>query len=211
MHSVVVMAMHAAARGNEVEVLQNLIVSGKHDINEKDSMKRTPLHMAAWAGHSEIVRVLLKSKAKTDVLANDNFTALHFASNVDVVKLLVKSNKSLLSARVSKGNKTALHLAVSKGNVDVVKCLIDLGSDVAAKTSSGQSCLDLAKSEAMSEVIKGILQSKIDNQKGKKIEGTDDSSDLSERFHRNIPNCGHPAESNEFFIPNNVASSRYFR
>jgi ankyrin repeat protein len=198
------MAMHAAARGNEVEILQNLIVSGKHDINEKDSMKRTPLHMAAWAGHAEIVRVLLKSKAKTDVLANDNFTALHFASNVDVVKLLVKSNKSLLSARVSKGNKTALHIAVSKGNIDMVKCLIDLGSDVAAKTSSGQSCLDLAKTDEMSDVIKGFLQSKVDNQKAKKSDHTEDNS-----WQSNIPACTEPAETDEFTISAQTPSSRY--
>lgn len=202
------MAMHAAARGNELETLQNLIVSGKHDINEKDSMKRTPLHMAAWAGHAEIVRVLLKSKAKTDVLANDNFTALHFASNVDVIKLLVKGNKSLLSARVSKGNKTALHIAITKGNLEVVRCLIELGSDVGAKTSSGQSCLDLAKTDEMSEVIKSILQSKIENHKGKKSDHkNDDADDNSSK--RNIPNCTDPVESNEFTISQSP-SSRYY-
>lgn len=200
--------MHAAARENEVEILQNLIVSGKHDINEKDSMKRTPLHMAAWAGHTEIVRVLLKSKAKTDVLANDNFTALHFASTVDVIKLLVKGNKSLLSARVSKGNKTALHIAITKGNIEVVKCLIELGSDVAAKTSSGQSCLDLAKTDEMSEVIKSILQSKIENHKGKKLDHKKDDAD-DNSWKSNIPSCTDPALTNEFTISQSP-SSRYY-
>ena len=158
------MAMHLAARENEVEELQRLIISGKHDVNEKDSMRRTPLHIASWAGHAEIVEVLLRSKAKTDALANDNFTALHFAKNVDTIKALVKSNKALLSARISKGNKTALHLAVPKGNLDVVRCLIDLSSDVTAKTSNGQSCLELAKSDEMYAYIKETMQSKVEKQ-----------------------------------------------
>ena len=156
--------MHSAARENEVEELQRLIVSGKYDINEKDTMRRTPLHIASWAGNSEVVEVLLRSKAKTDALANDNFTALHFAKNVDTIKALVKSNKALLSARISKGNKTALHLAVPKGNLDVVRCLIDLGSDVTAKTSSGQSCLELAKSDDMYAFIAETMQSRIEKQ-----------------------------------------------
>lgn len=156
--------MHKAARENAVEDIRNLIVTGKYDINEKDAMKRTPLHMASWAGNTEIVKLLLRSKAKTDAIANDNFTALHFATNVEVIKLLVKSNKALIHARVSKGNKTALHIAVTKGNIEIIQCLIDLGSDVTAKTSSGQSCLELAKNDEIYSLIKGIMQSKIDKQ-----------------------------------------------
>ena len=156
--------MHVAARENKVEEMQNLIVTGKYDINEKDFMKRTPLHMASWAGNVEIVKLLIRSKAKTDAIANDNFTALHFATNVEVIKQLVKSNKALLHTRVSKGNKTALHIAVSKGNIEIVQCLIDLGSDVTAKTSSGQSCLELAKNDEIYSLIKNILQNKIEKQ-----------------------------------------------
>ena len=156
--------MHRAARENAVEEMQNLIVTGKYDINEKDSMKRTPLHMASWAGNAEIVKLLLRSKAKTDAIANDNFTALHFATNVEIIKLLVKSNKSLLHGRVSKGNKTALHIAVPKGNIEIIQCLIDLGSDVTAKTSNGQSCLELAKDDGVYSLIKTILQNKIEKQ-----------------------------------------------
>lgn len=177
-------AMHKAARENAIEDMQNLIVSGKYDINEKDGMKRTPLHMAAWAGNAEIVKLLLRSKAKTDALANDNFTALHFANNVDIIKQLVKSNKTLIQARVSKGNKTALHIAVPKGDIEVVNCLIDLGSDVSAKTSTGQSCLELAKSDEMYNLIKEKLQSKIDKQQeilSKRATGNVDEESSSTR------------------------------
>lgn len=37
--------MHKCARENDIDTIQNLIVSGKYDINEKDAMKRTCLHI----------------------------------------------------------------------------------------------------------------------------------------------------------------------
>jgi ankyrin repeat protein len=116
--------MHTAARENSTEEMKFLIVSGNYDLNAKDIMKRTPLHMACWAGNVDIVKLLLNAKAKTDALAIDNFTPLHFATNVDIIKLLIKNNKQLLAARISKGNKTALHIAVSKGNVEVLSLVI---------------------------------------------------------------------------------------
>lgn len=173
--------MHKAARNACVDELQSLIVSGKYDINEKDSLNRTPLHIASWAGHYDSVILLLRSKAKIDAVANDNFTALHFTSNVDIMKELVRRNKHLISARVSKGNKTALHLAIQKGNLDVVSCLIQLGSDLNAKTSTGQSCLDLAKTDEMYELLKLAMEENIkkkeeqNNKLKSKIQNNEDS------------------------------------
>jgi hypothetical protein len=76
----------------------------------------------------------------------------------------VKSNKNLLTARVSKGNKTALHLAVSKGNFEVVKCLIELGSDITAKIGTGETCLELSKNDEIFTFLKLKFQEKIDKQ-----------------------------------------------
>lgn len=155
-------AMHQAARANDVEGMQQLLVSGRHDINERDGMKRTPLAIACWAGHVEIVKLLLRNKAKPNALASDNFTALHFASNVDIIKELVKKDKQLVKARVSKGNKTALHLAIPKGNVDVIACLLDVGSDITAKTGAGKSCLELAQSDDVYALLKARYQERLD-------------------------------------------------
>ena len=115
-----------AARNNNLEEMQRLIVSGEN-INVQDDKKRTPLALACWAGHVEMVKLLIRNNAKLDLLANDKFTPLHFANNVEVIKLLVKKDKHLVKARVTKGNKTALHMAIPKGNVDVVTCLLSSG------------------------------------------------------------------------------------
>jgi hypothetical protein len=189
-------AMHQAARSNDLEGMQQLLVAGMHDVNAKDGMQRTPLHLACWAGHADMVKLLLRHHAKPGALAADNFTALHFAHHVEIIKALVKKDKHLVKARVSKGNKTALHLAIPKGNVEVVACLLDAGSDVTAKTGSGQTCLELAKTDDMYNFLKARYQERIEKlqqqhkrqqqqqgevgeeeEKGEEDEGDDDEGD----------------------------------
>ena len=41
--------LHAAARVGDIDALGKRIAAGD-DVNEKDKVKRTPLHLAAWAG-----------------------------------------------------------------------------------------------------------------------------------------------------------------
>jgi Ankyrin repeats (3 copies)/Ankyrin repeat len=168
-------AMHKAARENSIDEMQQMIVSGKYDVNEKDGLKRTPLHLACWAGHLDMVKLLLRARAKIDALASDNFTCLHFASKPDIVRELVKRDKHLLAARVTKGNKTALHMAIQKGNVELVACLLDLGADLTAKTSTGQTCMDLAKNDEIYALLKAKFEERIARQAASKgrEEGTD--------------------------------------
>ena len=55
--------------------------------------------------------------------------------------------------RITKGNKSALHLAVAKGNIAAVTTLLEIGADILAKTTSGQSPMDLAKSPEMKALL----------------------------------------------------------
>lgn len=55
---------------------------------------RTPLHVSAWQGHTEMVSLLLTyGKAQVDACDLENRTALHSASwqgHSDIVKLLLE-------------------------------------------------------------------------------------------------------------------------
>jgi|GEM_PF-7038869 len=60
---------------------------------------------------------------------------------MDVVQLLVRAD-----ADVNAGRRwTALHGAVNEGHRDIAELLISKGADVNAKTSLGQTPLQLAK------------------------------------------------------------------
>lgn len=56
-----------------VSLLLNL---GKANLNAIDNENRTPLHLAAWQGHSAIVRLLIEHGASVNHACNQGATAL---------------------------------------------------------------------------------------------------------------------------------------
>lgn len=57
-----------------------LLAAGRCNVDDLDESGKTGLHRAAWAGHLEIVRLLVeKYKADTSVRDNDNMTPLEYA------------------------------------------------------------------------------------------------------------------------------------
>ena len=57
--------------------------------------------MAAWRGHSEVVKLLLEAGADKDAASQENMTALHLAAwkdHAEVVKLLLEAGADKDSA-----------------------------------------------------------------------------------------------------------------
>ena len=169
--TVSVSGLHEAARSGNIDKVRDIIASGV-DLELKDSSKRTALHLACWSGHTDIVRLLIQSKANVNAKALDQFTALHFISqkdniSIEIFKLLIRKDKSLLNYRISKGNKTALHLASSKNLINNVKILLELGADISAKTNQGQTALDLATNTEVRELIQSYTTGEISTKTSK--------------------------------------------
>jgi ankyrin repeat protein len=145
------MSLHDLVKSSSnIDAVREKVVTGA-DVDEVDKLKRTPIHLAAWSGNLEALQVLVRANAKIDAKAMDGFTAVHFAAQSSAegasncIRFLVKKNKALLNMRITKGNKSALHLAAAKGNVAAVEALIEIGADIMAKSTSGQTPADLAK------------------------------------------------------------------
>jgi ankyrin repeat protein len=117
------------------------------------------LHLAAWAGHAEVVSCLCKHKADVGAAAMDNTTAIHFASqkgHVEVVRELLASGASV-KAKNRKG-LTALHLAVQNSHLNLVKYLVKKGTDITVKTKGGQTALHVAESDDVRAFLKECEQ-----------------------------------------------------
>lgn len=72
-------------------------------------------------------------------------------------------NKQFLFLRHGpQSKKTPLHLAASKGQLDVTALLVDLGSDMYALDSQGQTPMMLAIENDHSEIVKLFLRRKPD-------------------------------------------------
>ena len=65
--------MHEAARLGDTLAITRLLAAGG-DVNAKDRLKRTPIHLAAWAGQADTVDYLVGCGALVRVEAADGMT-----------------------------------------------------------------------------------------------------------------------------------------
>lgn len=91
----------------------------------------TALH-AAIAGerNEDVIKLLLKHKAQTNIFDSNGHTCLHTAAfhddNTGIIRLLIEHGAQV-NAKVE-GGKTVLALAIEKGNNQVAECLRQNGA-----------------------------------------------------------------------------------
>ncbi|KAL0914203.1 hypothetical protein M5K25_017715 [Dendrobium thyrsiflorum] len=152
--------LHAAARAGDLGAVQRICSSDPHAVNSRDKHSRTPLHLAAWSGHAEIVSYLCNNKADVGASAMDDTGAIHFASqkgHIEVVRILLSFGVSIKST--NRKGMTPLHFAIQGSHLELVKYLIRKGANLSSKNKAGETPLDLIKSEEMRSLINELEQS----------------------------------------------------
>ncbi|KAJ8538452.1 hypothetical protein K7X08_027673 [Anisodus acutangulus] len=147
--------LHAAARSGDLTAVQTLCSTNPLAVNSRDKHSRTPLHLAAWSGHDQIVEYLCKNKADVGAAAMDDMGAIHFAAqkgHLEVVRLLVSSGVSVKSC--NRKGMTALHYAVQGSHLELIKYLLKKGANVNTKNKAGKTSIDLANNEEVSSVLR---------------------------------------------------------
>lgn len=107
-------AVHAAARGGNVEILKELLVDCEDVLAYRDKMGSTVLHAAAGRGQVEVVKELVTSFDIINSTDNQGNTALHIAAyrgQSAIVDALILVSPSLISVKNNMG-ATFLHMAV---------------------------------------------------------------------------------------------------
>lgn len=150
---------YALAYGNRWEVAKAIIQAPRVDVNKRgvhedgfgNTYERTPLHIAAERGQTEIVDLLLKKGA--DINARDSSngaplsqgnTALILAAamnHLDTVQLLLAQAKKPDVLLREREGKTAFWFAVENENLEMVKLLYSHGSKVNLPDKTGASVL----------------------------------------------------------------------
>lgn len=158
--------LHFAVKKNNSQAVRDLLMS-ESDLNIKDNNKRTPLHLAAFMGHVQCLKLLVRAGADVNcgmtkkviggvalypvqrcsvvTFGDGNGTALHLAAgwgNLECLKELISSGASV-NARDYHGY-TALHGAAYYGEVDCLKELIEAGADKELKSNDGKTAFDIA-------------------------------------------------------------------
>lgn len=121
--------LHAAANTGDTVQLQKLIAA-RVNLNLRDPLGRTPLHVATFAKQTEAIRILIKAGADINLLENDRYDAVTIAAVADdeeslrVLLALGASAKQI----TSRYDGTALIAAAHLGHDGVVRQLIAAGA-----------------------------------------------------------------------------------
>jgi ankyrin repeat protein len=122
-----------------------VLLEARADVDGRDRVAETPLHLAAQYGHDDVVSRLLAAKANVNARRNGGLTPLHLASGhgrFRVAKRLLAAGADV-NARED-GDWTPLHRAASEGHDNLVRLLLDAGGDPRAADRQGSTPLQYA-------------------------------------------------------------------
>lgn len=154
-------AMHAAARGGNLEVLRELLQGCSDASAFRDAQGSTILHAASARGQVEVVNDLIASFDIVNSIDEQGNTALHIAAfrgHLPVVVVLITASPSLISASNEVGD-TFLHMALTgfrtpgfrriDRQMELMKQLIsgaimDVSSVINTQNDDGRTVLHLA-------------------------------------------------------------------
>ena len=150
-----------AASVADIDTVSKLINQSSNLINSFSTDGFTPLGLASFFGHIDIVKSLLSKGANPNIAANNQFQVapIHSAcaiSNYEIAEILIK-NGADVNAKQMRG-VTPLHSAAHNGQTKLAKLLIDNGADINAKMDNGQTPLFMAEEKSFNETAQLIKQ-----------------------------------------------------
>jgi len=139
----------AAAAGDITRMASLLESNPRINVNYSSDRIESPLILAAQNGHAETVDFLLRSGAEVNLRKRESdFAAIHhaaFRGHLEVVMALISWDSSCLNMVCGSGHN-ALHIAVENGRktYEIAQYLINVGIDINARTTQGNSPLILS-------------------------------------------------------------------
>jgi ankyrin repeat protein len=136
------------------DLAEHLIAGHPEHVNARGGREVTPMHVAAKAGHTDILSLLLENGADLDGRGEFDQTPLHLAlwfAKVEAAQWLLDRGADF-NAR-DNTNWTPLHCAVRGKQIQAVRLLLELGTDVNACDFSGETPSHLASERKLHEIV----------------------------------------------------------
>ena len=146
--------MEAATSGDATKV-QELLATNESLVNSYGDNGWTPLHLAAYFGHTHAAQILLHSGAdlharSKNTLDNMPLHAAVAGQRQDVVEMLLAGGADVNAAQ--EGSWTPLHEAADHGDLAMVKLLIAHGAGINARKDDGETARSLAARKGFRDV-----------------------------------------------------------
>ena len=134
--------LFAAAHRGDTAGITRLIAAGA-DVRARDGYGRTPLHVAAYAGHHDAMRALAAGGVDPNALENDRYdmvTIAAVAGDLPTLKVALALGDRPTNI-TSRYDGTALIAAAHLGHVEVVRELIRAGAPLDHVNNLGWTAL----------------------------------------------------------------------
>jgi len=161
-------ALHAACASGQYDaaaVLLQAASKAKADhiiCNLPDSAGRTPLHLAAAHGNSELLELLVNHGVDLSKQDAKGATCLHLCAdkghNTSIAVLIDQLNVEDLIDVVDSAGNTALHIAVIQNQKTSVRLLLQSAANVQIRNKAGHRPLDLAVANSLTAIGSLLLE-----------------------------------------------------
>ena len=125
------------------------------DVNTKDALGRTPLHIAAEKGYGDVAMFLVENGTDVNLTdANGNtplIFIIHKIGNLEITKRLIAKG-AVVNAQNRTG-ETALMYAAWRGYSEIVQLLLKNRADATLKNRQGDTALMLAESRGHLAIV----------------------------------------------------------
>lgn len=138
--------IEASACGNLRVVRVLLSCDAPVSVDAQDARGCTALMLAAWRGHTDVVRELITHGARVDVCDRDAWTALAYAARfgrLEIARILLDHGAER-DATSAAHERTPLMHAVQMGHVEVARMLLECGADASRTDRNGDLVVMMA-------------------------------------------------------------------
>lgn len=137
------------AKTNHFDLMKRLLQMPAINVNFKDRDGFTPLSIAAYKGHAELVSVLIKARATIDSI-DDRISPLSEAKTVDVAVLLLEAKANIIPAEGT--IEKLLCTAVKHNKFDETQALLNALKSVELENKKTQ-CIQNIKNYTLESAI----------------------------------------------------------
>lgn len=125
-----------------------------------DETGALPMHLGAYSGNVDILKMLINKGADVNAKTNDGWTAVHFATHEVQTEFLeyLLNNGAKIDEKEAEHGSTALHIAAKNDYLDFVELLLNYGADIDSTDDRGRTALNIATKEGNNRIVRALLE-----------------------------------------------------